>query len=660
MVTAVNAQISFPDGACRPDRAPTNDSFYPKQNFVVSRQCDGVVISRFGSLLWDLSPYDGRGEYRVIDFSFWGTEAHDARRRALVKEAQRLMFILIWRRKHGTLSAATLYGYSRSIACMARFCYERYITIKELISNKRHAVALVAKFGSQVPKKFLGITSVLRELDSTKTGFSVMSAKDEAPIRTTARAIADRTLQFAPLPTRIYENLISGLVREISDFEKIEADLLELLRIALERVKPGNQLENRDAASASLTEEGRLKLMRGSVSSELQIYLDQRGLKVTKYSLIKVVTRMQLICKTFLHVFSGARDKEVEHIPYDCLRNVVVDGIRYYLLLSTTSKFENGIPKDDYWVTCAESQKAVACAQRLCEFIYAASRRIFPRQPRKMNQAKTPLFLSSAYLLEGGRRPKRANRPGGLDLTINQDIFKDFGMAITDDDVAELEAIDRVRAWRADAQFKVGAIWRLQTHQLRRSLGLYGKSSGLIRPTSLRRQFKQVELGMAEYYARGSESAKDILKRNPKHMCGVYQASEAEAEALFFLRNLVQSEEQWSGPLATFVNTHLRSDSGLISESLQDIKLQVERGQIAYRETHLGGCGEPGDCKKRAMRSIVSCLGCPKGGINETKLDGVIEAQANLVSTLVPNTMEHSTEAEDLRALKAYRKKNFN
>ncbi|WP_186052499.1 hypothetical protein [Burkholderia gladioli] len=658
MVNVFHVKLKLPDGACAPDSMGINRGFYPHDNFVISRHVNGDVLSRFGDSVWDISPYDGRGENRIIGFSFWGRRCYDKRRQAIVGAAKKLMFILMWRRSGPPYAASTLVNYSRLLTVIAQYCFDARITVEELLANKTRAVWFARSVGARHAKSLLALSSVLRQIDTTQSGFSVFPSNAERPIQKIALIFRESALQVAPIPTRIYEEAIVALFNELSDFEAIEHELLHRLDEILNIYASGKHRTRHCSMSQSYAR--RNKLLREGVSPELFGYLSARGLRVHTYDLIKAVTRVQLVCRAFLYAFSGARNKELVYAPFDCLRIVVVDGIRYYILISTTTKFNNGIPRYSYWPTCQDATPFVECAQRICSFVYPFSRGHFPKISEKIDKKSTPLFLSTGYLYRGRRAPKRPNRPTTVNIERNMRIFHGADLCIREEDVVELEEIDKFRAWRHEARFKIGARWLIHSHQFRRSLAMYAKASGLVRSTTLRRVLKQASVAMADYYARGSESAKDLLAQDPHHMCSVYQDNEAESEALLYLRNLVHSKDEWSGPLASFVDRYVRGKgTGSIMETLSAVKAQVELGQLAYRETSLGGCGNPGPCHERSMRSLVSCLGCESGGINGTKLNNVIEKQEQLVASLSIGTMEHTVEAEDLRALKEYRTRKF-
>ena len=163
---------------------------------------------------------------------------------------------------------------------------------------------------------------------------------------------------------------------------------------------------------------------------------------------------------------------------------------------------------------------------------------------------------------------------------------------------------------------------------------------------------------MAQYYARGSEFAKNILEKNPKHMARVFQASQIEAEFLGFLKNMVEAKERNFGAFGTWVENNIKEREGTItSQTRAEVARRFNRGEMSYTDTIYGGCGKTGPCDKRAMRSIGACIDCAAAAIKLSKLEIVIEQQTKLVTKTPLNTIEFKTEEGLLNDLKAYRER---
>jgi hypothetical protein len=227
---------------------------------------------------------------------------------------------------------------------------------------------------------------------------------------------------------------------------------------------------------------------------------------------------------------------------------------------------------------------------------------------------------------------------------------------IKESDIKELEEIDPHRAWRSEEKFQVGKPWPLSSHQFRRSLAIYASKSGYVSLPSLRRCLQHITNEMAIYYANGSAFAKDLITNNRNHFAREYQKSQPESQALAYIAHVLLSDERLFGPHGEWVERHDRlKNSTLSSNSRQETIRKFKKGEISYRETHLGGCTELRPCDKQAMRSIIGCLDCNQSVIKLSKLNRLIKIQESLVEKLPPSTMERKTENSDLEALHAYK-----
>ena len=86
---------------------------------------------------------------------------------------------------------------------------------------------------------------------------------------------------------------------------------------------------------------------------------------------------------------------------------------------------------------------------------------------------------------------------------------------------------------------------------------------------------------------------------------------------------------------------------------------RFKKGELAYKETPIGGCTKVGPCDELAIRFLdVDCIsGCVNLVGKLSKLERVINAQSSLVSKLSPNTIEWRMENSDLEVLVATRDK---
>ncbi|ALX12002.1 hypothetical protein P350_10840 [Burkholderia cepacia JBK9] len=233
---------------------------------------------------------------------------------------------------------------------------------------------------------------------------------------------------------------------------------------------------------------------------------------------------------------------------------------------------------------------------------------------------------------------------------------------IEEEDICELEQIDPHRAWRSEPEFQVGVDWNISGHQLRRSLALYAQRSGLVSLPSLKRQLHHITEEMSRYYARGSAFAKDFIGDDDDHFGLEWQDTQAESAGLSYILKVLLSEEILIGGHANWVQQRMRGPDGiLLTDRTKTIKM-FRKGQMAYRETLLGGCVSVEECDKVAIHWLnTDCLttDCKNLVCSLPKLDRTIAAQKKFIAGLDPDSVEYRTEMVDLRVLVAARKKGL-
>lgn len=159
---------------------------------------------------------------------------------------------------------------------------------------------------------------------------------------------------------------------------------------------------------------------------------------------------------------------------------------------------------------------------------------------------------------------------------------------------------------------------------------------------------------MSRYYAKGSAFAKNFIGDDKGHFGLEWQSTQTESSALGYILNVLMSDDVLFGGHANWVQQRLKKPDGII---LMDRSLTLKRfknGEIAYRETILGGCTNAGTCDKVAVRWLhTTCVAdnCKNLVGNMRKLDLVIAAQQKMIDRLDKSSTEYHTENQDLQTL---------
>ncbi|TIC78513.1 hypothetical protein [Crenobacter intestini] len=343
------------------------------------------------------------------------------------------------------------------------------------------------------------------------------------------------------------------------------------------------------------------------------------------------------------------------------METTVADGKTHYLVKGRTTKFNNGLPKQVRWVTNREGAQAIKVAQAIADAIYAVHGTVpdAVAGPR----LKYPLFPSTGYL--GFADVRQAPEDGtfltaGLKFITGMTLQSKLFAPIEAGDLKELEQIDPHRAWGSEEAFQVGAPWQFKTHQLRRSLALYAQRSGLVSLPSLRRQLQHLTEEMSSYYAKGSAFARDFIGDEKDHFGLEWQATQPESAALGYILNVLMADDVLIGGHANWVHHRLRDENGLVLVDREATLRRFKKGEMAYKETLIGGCTNTGECDQVPLRWLhVDCLrdGCRNLVCSLSKLERVVVAQEQLVAAIDPQSIEYRTEFADLEVLRSARDK---
>lgn len=647
--------IVQPINTIAPDHFEENSTLTPNDHFVVSRDIKGNIVSVYSDKSWDRTPYSQNGKQSWLRFPFSNLESMDILQESIHKEAKWIMFILMWYRQGNPLSQDVLKRFANFLQVLGTYCYSRNIEMTYFFSNINEIKQFFNFIESQSYIYTLTTTiTELRKLPETIIKYNIPTSKNLLFLDDKKSKKQEGSKQTAPIPTRIYSEIISNINKQMEDFNKIYENLFNLTTkcikypyygrskatiFKLAKTTNMTNLENACSFSEALKEHNLL-----SYFEEKKIFQSIQGLSF-------VFARFQLLIKLQIHIYTGMRDSEVDNIPYDCLEKKVSNGVSHYLINGFTTKFNNGIRKKVSWVTSEEGCTAIKNAQKINDLIYSYLE-------NKEQYKEKPLFTSTVYLPFNSNSKKiSSNKLTTTDFQFGRYylLINTICPTIKDEDIIELENIDMHRAWRSEKDYQIGNRWPIRTHQLRRSLALYAHRTGLVSLTSLRRQLKHITNEMSMYYAKGSAYANNFINQDKNHFGNEWQEYQPISSALSYIANVLLSEDKLVGGHGNWVEHTLKNNKNtVIIESREETIKRFKKGELAYKETLLGGCTKVGSCDQIALNWLdTDCLtkGCKNMVCNVSKLDKIITAQTNFVNGLDEQTLEYRTEKADLNTL---------
>lgn len=644
------AHFKIPSSSIEPDSFKSDGNLiFPDHNFVISRNNNGETLSVFGDNVWNLTPYNPRGNYLAIIFDEIIKEL-DGANPICMEEMKRIIFLLIYKSPN-PISVKTLLHYQHLNFNLIRYAHKCDCLITDLFSNENLLRGLIGFLPGSQLNYLKSLILKFIQIGNDETGVEVIGGWSVKELTDLQRIYDQKYKQHPPIPTSIYSSLIKNLLKELHDFNNVFPIISEILITAIDNPLYGKCASSRHRNKVKNSE------LRSEMSVidfkeimnryELQNFLVSKGLSKSLRGLGRYLTETQIVCKLLIHIFSGMRDEEAQYLLYDCMFEKSFSGKSHIFLEGLKTKLGE---KRTVWITSKEGEDAVVVAKTIADFIYS---NCLQDRPSSKVEMKYPLFISTSYLpfMSSNRKSDIGYGVSTTDLWPAKNLSKRLLPQITRDDLSELEKIDPHRAWASESKFQPGKNWPLTTHQLRRSLALYATSSGLVSLTSLKRQLQHITEEMSMYYARGSAYAKSLTGGDQSDFALDYQLAQPEGQALSWIFNVLFSPEKLGGAHGDWVENNMKSKEGfLINHDRNETIKKFKNGQMAYKETPLGGCATVDPCDKRAMRSLVSCLDCKNAVIKPSKLKNVISVQRRLVESLDASSIEYRIEMEDLLA----------
>lgn len=651
-MTTFEARISLPPGAVAPDAYDPSRGRIPPDGFVVSRYKDGSPASCYGDLAWNRTPYDPDGRTRFLHFTYWEDGALTPQRDQLTREVRWVMFLLMYLRTGGPLSNSTIDGYLVALRRLAALCEVRGISLQKALADPGLMIGC-GDDAAHLARNIGTVLTFLRSLGPEQVGFEVAGKSAVAALKALYKKWIDNSKQYPPIPTRIYSMILSVLSDEIDAMEQIADRLLRFYmdcrrdpllgrditrqRVVCKRRKLTNE-PPRPTMAALLPEYG------------LHEFFAARDVAPTLQGLSSLLREVMLTASIQIQAFTGMRHNEVIALPFNCIETIERNGRPHYIIRGRVTKLTKGLVKQTQWVTGEAGRRAVLLAQRIAEAIYLASGVSPSRDPNESTSRF--LFIAPQIMVP---RPDL----GSTNLHLNDfvDLRARLQPTITDSDLCELEQIDPHRAWRSEDAFQVGRPWTLTSHQLRRSLALYAQRSGLVSLPSLKRQLQHITQEMSAYYARGSAFAKNFIGDNKRHFGLEWQEAQPVSQYLSYAAHVLMTDNVLFGAHPNWIDHRLKGEDGIVLFDREATLKRFQKGQIAFRETPIGGCVNVGDCDLTPGSVLeIECLSnhCKNIVGSLPKLERVIAAQARRVEKLRhldPFSPECRNEEADLAVL---------
>ncbi|MGY6156553.1 integrase [Paraburkholderia graminis] len=697
----------------QPGGAPVEAWWRIADDTVVTRNRAGQPASLFRDDAWDVSAYDNVALERALYFRRHVPAAvNQDLIIASTRQWKQVMHLLMHKASDDMPAIPTMSNWMVELRAFTFYALERHLTLYQGMGNARTVLDYFAVPGETTRMFTLrAILTHLHRLGPADTGLQIPFHELQGPLAELA-AECDVNSQHAVIPTRIYQRFFAVCEYELGLVEAIAPELEKQLGLAWagKPVKPSaalisaaahfgcslvadseassdyfaalERLKRREGAKISRStvavEAGRKK---GSITKRLREFdalvagiaaaneqgrllqndasnhLEQARSDSQDFrGLSSFTTEICVLCQVLILALTGMRAREAEGLPFDCLKTFRQDGVEHHTIQGVTTKLSGGRVKRASWVTSHLAVRAVKLAQRISG---AAHRAHGAAAWEHSSDGKFRLFCRLG-LLSGNYVPNRA--PTNIQQSIDNLRQRAF-QPITQEDLAELKLIDPHRAWEAEPKFAMGAIWPFVRHQLRRTLALYAHRSGLVTLPSLKRQLHHITLEMSMYYCRGSAFAKKFVGNDKDHFAREWADAQAEAEHLAYVAQVLFADERLFGGHGVWATSRATKESPVSVYSREETRAMFKKGQLAYRETPLGGCVNPEPCDKPPFDWLdLECLesDCKNLIVVPSKLQRAIKIQERRVDALRASALgsvEYRMEMAALATMLAAQKK---
>ncbi|MCT7570226.1 hypothetical protein N5U20_05630 [Aliarcobacter butzleri] len=617
-----------------------------RQDFVISRDKNGKALSFYKDDVWNLKTYvSNPSQHGIINFENRIESSN-------ISDVKKLMFLLIVfgsGRNGSQYSVETLGHYFNDVMVpLSDFSIKSNKCVNEIIENENYLSEYIRSYCSTRSKN-QSLSSFLIFLDRLSNKTININYKRSKSIFTQIKQKRDKfdltTNQTEIIPSRILAESIRQRWLQIDEIENNLSNLIDFLNryIETERFAAGKAMIGHFRWSCNKTLLWEDAIDRYSLSDMFNKY------KVSNRRHFQgLITKIQGTCKHLLHAYTGMRNGEILNTQSNCLESISTNS-GTCRIISTTSKF-TGANRNAKWITSKEVERII--------FILRSINQVIAKH-YNLNINELPLFLSGNIFVEKGKIRANENIRAKRKFDKKDELPLDYSLLkLTIEDKQEIEEIDFNKNIR---DLEIELPWEFKTHQYRRSLAVYSIQSGLVSLGALQIQMKHLFREMTLYYCNGASYARKLFDIPKDHIAYELDTLKPELDTLAYIKNVIFSDEKLFGAHGNFVENYTKQNNHEFKtyflENRDRTLKQFKNGEIAYKETALGGCIATEACDSRLTRSITACFDCYGGILKKSKIDNVIQKQREFISFLDPSSIEYRTEVEDLNKLEELKSK---
>ena len=616
----------------------------PTDNFIVSKNQDGTVLSCYGNDIWDFSPYATAVRPKpILDF-----QVIPSKHKADVKW---IVFCLdrICESINGIYSINTLRGYVFCLKQIATYCIDKNIPFLSWFNSEQYVLDYLDNYSVSTQKLRVSALFIALLPRAEETAIDIIATKKIKDRFTKAHRISKQFRKQHPIiPSRILFELLNYCSEALTEYNNHSNAFEAFYKTVPARSTYSTRNETWFLNYLS-------SYAKGTNSYGIMDHFQSQNV-TNKKELNRYIAHLDYCAKILLLGYSGMRDGELVSLNYDCLEVINRPRNRVLRLVGFTTKLTAG-RKEVRWVTSEYVMPAIDYLQSICRVSYDNLKKRNALHNHVKSISDMPLFskFSQTTRLHDFKHKKTYRKIGFSQAYFYARVPVDriSSMIISNEDYNELKKFDPFRDWKLDG-YAVGEKWNITSHQFRRSLAVYSAQSGLISLPALKAQFKHLSQDMTLYYRNNATEAKKIFDITEGHFAMEYLSQKPEADFFAFIFGTMMNDDSLKGSVGkNYEQLKPKSSKGVTEIYLARSQTvnKFKKGLLSWKETPLGGCMSTSVCTKKLLGSLSVCVACEDAVIMEKKLKSTIKFQENFLSRLEQDSPEYRTEASELEKL---------
>lgn len=591
----------------------------PPSWFPVIIDATGTVVSRYSDATWNLAPWAGKA--KKLNFR----EQKGKATQLSEENAELLRRVCAWWLwgRHSVRTASELMRRFEVFRPLFAYCSSEGVAASDLFRFPVVAEEATRRIAKSQLRNAISLMHDLWE----HRGFLGFSLVDPRMLHSEARFSKHENSQTAYIPPRIWLYQLQRLRECIDDFVAHKSQLEDCFTFCLgayaknagsvEAACSGELSVRREPFNATLARLSGRKTgctfhgpfentaERFGIRELLERWVGSETRRSPKMSINCFSSYFTLVTQVgiaYVINFSMMRVGEACSLRSDChSQEIDAAGEEVHLLQGETTKTTRD--SDARWIT----SRSVACAIEALKLI-SRLRMLVAHHDKRV--PTTALDVSNPYLVVRSYEPWTANaghiaqplsiRPlfdnYGRIVRLNPKLFDNEEIRITEED---LHSALLFTPTLDPQKFKIGNLWPLAWHQLRRTGAVNMNASGVVSNESIQYQLKHASQAMSRYYGQGYYHLAAPLNKGVReeYLRAMYETISREFSELSSNRFVSPYGDQHKSRILKL--TLLADHKALLSSA--------KEGCIAYREHLLGGCANPEPCDKGGVDSLAPC-----------------------------------------------------